>query len=199
MLRVFLIFGVMGLAAAAEKPGAVPKRARQPAMAAKPTTARPNLNIPLKPPPAAPKTSPLLQPSNSPINTLDRWNKMSPEQRAKAMAKLSPERRLQMQDRLEKFNALPREEQDRLRRRYERFSHLSGEKQDVVRRQIQAFTRLPDARRPGISREFEQLRRMSSDDRRARMNSEEFRNRYTPREQQLLSDLSENLALRSAR
>lgn len=201
MIRFGYIFGVVilltGAVWADEKKTASRPAAAQRSLAAKPTSPRPIGALEQK----APKnqTSPLLQSVPTPITTLDRWNKMSPDQREKALAKLTPERRQQMRERLDRFNALPKEEQDRMRRRYDRFSHLGPEKQAVVKRQIQAFINLPEQRRPGLSREFEKLRRMPADERKARINSEEFRNRYSPREQQLLADLSDAMAVSASR
>jgi hypothetical protein len=183
---------------------------------AKPAPARPVAQpAAQKPAPAAPKLaplaarpannnnkiseSPLLRPTPNPFTTLDRWNKMTPDQRTRALASLPPERRKQTQARLDQFNALPKAEQDRMRRRYDRFSHLAPERQTIVKRQIQSYSKLPDDRRPAISREFEQLRRLPFDERKARVNSEEFRNRYSPREQQLLADLSDAMAITASR
>jgi hypothetical protein len=208
MMRIGYILGTLALAGRAWcADGAKPAPARpvaQPA-AQKPAPAPPKL-APLAPRPANPANkaqtkseSPLLRNAPSPFTTLDRWNKMTPNQRTRALASLPPERRKQIQARLDQFNALPKAEQDRMRRRYDRFSHLAPERQAIVKRQIQAYGKLADDRRPAISREFEQLRRLPSDERKARVNSEEFRNRYSPREQQLLADLSDAMAITASR
>jgi hypothetical protein len=42
-----------------------------------------------------------------------------------------------------------------------------------------------------VKQEYEQLRAMPESERTARMNSEAFRNRYSPSEQQMLRDLSQ--------
>jgi thioesterase domain-containing protein len=97
---------------------------------------------------------------------------------------------------LEQYNRLPKEERDRLRERYEQFSHLTPARQDLVRRQMKRFAEMPAERRRVLSRELVRLRRASDEDRRARINSEEFRSRYTLQEQQMLQDLSENLTIR---
>jgi predicted Fe-S protein YdhL (DUF1289 family) len=130
-----------------------------------------------------------------PGTALDRWNSMSPEQRERALQKLPPERQQQIRRRLERFNSLPKEEQDRLRSRYERFSSLPPDRQQTVRRQIRNWSQLPDERRPVVSREFDQLRRLTPEERQARIQSDEFRARFSPHEQRILSDLSDNLAL----
>jgi hypothetical protein len=206
MTRTGHIIGTIVLAGGAfcaDNGKPAPARRTEESVVQKPAPPRANLT-PLRPKRAndnqgqAKGESPLLRNLPTPITTLDRWNRMTPDQRSRALAKLTPERRQQIQERLDRFNAMPKEEQDRMRRRYDRFSHLAPERQAIVKRQIQAFIKLPDERRPAISREFEQLRRLPADERNARMNSEEFRNRYSPREQQLLSDLSNAMPITAA-
>ncbi len=132
-----------------------------------------------------------------PANTaIDRWYQMTPIERQNALAKLAPERQKQILQRLEQYNRLPKDERDRLRERYEQFSHLTPAKQDLVRRQMKRFAEVPVERRRVLSRELVRLRKASDEDRRARINSEEFRSRYTLQEQQMLQDLSENLTIR---
>jgi len=130
-------------------------------------------------------------PRQNPITALDRWNRMSPEQREKSLAKLPPERQAQVRERLERFNRLPKDEQDRQRQHYERFSRLSPEKQEQLRHQVLAYKQLPPERRPAISREISQLRRMTPAELAARFESDEFNETYSPSERQMLRDLTE--------
>ena len=132
-------------------------------------------------------------PAHTPI---DRWNQMTPSERQNALQKLTPERQKQIEERLKQYNSLPKEERDRLRERYDQFSHLTPVKQDLVRRQMKRFAEVPTERRRILSRELVRLRKASDEDRRSRINSEEFRSRYTLQEQQMLQDLSENLVIR---
>jgi hypothetical protein len=126
-------------------------------------------------------------------NALDRWNRMSPEQRQRALEKLPPERRKQLEDRLERWNQLPKEQQERLRERYERFSSLPADKQQLVRQQYNRFRQLPPERQQELNREYAQLRDLPGPQRQERLNSDEFRSRFSPEDQQILRDLSENL------
>ena len=181
------ILGVLGLAVAG---GLLAQDGAGPAGAARPLVPRANG-------PKKPAVPPRLrgQAAAGMVNPLDRWNQMQPQQRERALAKLPPERQRLIRDRLERFNSLPKAEQDRLRSRFEVFSQLPPEQQDLVRRDMQAFNRLPPDRRPLVRREIAQLRRLPEPGRRARIASEEFHARYTPEEQQILSDLSDNMAL----
>lgn len=130
-----------------------------------------------------------------PANALDRWNRMTPEQRDRAMAKLPPERQQRIRERLERFNALPERERNRLRARYDAFAKLPPEKQQLLRNDIQELGRLPGERRPVVAREFNRLRRMSEAEREARIESEDFQKTFNPAEQKILTGLAENVPL----
>jgi hypothetical protein len=119
--------------------------------------------------------------------------RMSPEQRERALEKLPPRRQAEIRERLQQFDNLPRAEQQRRLQLSEMFANLPPEKQDLVRRQIQAFNQLPDDRRRIVGAAFQRLRRLPASERQARIASQPFRNRFTPAEQQILADLSENL------
>jgi len=138
---------------------------------------------------AAAKLSVPVRPPKTP---LDWWNQTSPEQRERALAKLSPERQRTIRERIDHFNSLPQEEQSRLRARYQLFSHLSPEKQDLVRRQMRRFSQVAPDRKRVLARELQRLRRMPAKERRARFDSEEYRGSYSDDERQMMRDLSEN-------
>ena len=125
---------------------------------------------------------------------LERWNRMSPQQRERALRQLPPERRKSIEERLAKFNSMPKGERARLTQRYERFAELTPEKQELLRRQMREFRDAPDDRRPALAREFRRLRGMTEADRRSRVESDEFRHLFSAEEQQMLRDLSENLS-----
>lgn len=143
-------------------------------------------------PPAAtngPKAAPKL---GNPGNVAQRLLQMSPEERERVLARFPPERQAQIRQRLEKLDSLPKQQQDRAIERYQTFSNLPPEKQALVRRQIQAFNALPDDRRQIVGNTFQRLRRMPEAERQARMSSPAFKSRFSPEEQQILSDLSAN-------
>lgn len=121
---------------------------------------------------------------------LDRLEKMSPEQRERVLSKLPPERRKKVEEGLERFHQLPPSEQERLRNRLERFDQLPPERQAAARRLFARFNQLPEERRQLLREEFQLLRKLEDQDRRARINSDEIRSRFTLAEQQLLQDFS---------
>jgi len=125
---------------------------------------------------------------------LDRLEKMTPEERSRVLGKLPPERRKKVEEGLERFHQLPPSEQEQLRNRLERFGQLPPERQVAARRLFARFNQLPEDRRSLVGEEFRLLRQMDETDRRARINSDEFRSRFTLAEQQLLQDFSNLLA-----
>lgn len=122
---------------------------------------------------------------------IERWNRMTPEERGRALAKLPPERRRELQLKLQEFRNLPPEQKQQLGERYRAFSQLPPEQQNHARELFRQFNSLPEDRRPLVKQEYEQLRAMPESERNVRMNSEAFRNRYSSSEQQMLRDLSQ--------
>jgi hypothetical protein len=125
-----------------------------------------------------------------PNGMIERLNRMTLEQRQRALDRLPPERREKVERRLENFNALPPEEKDRLREQYQAFQKLPPEKQDAIRRSFREFNQLPEDRRPLVRRELMYLRGLSGDERATRFGSDAFKSRYSDTEQQLLQDLA---------
>lgn len=121
---------------------------------------------------------------------LDQFRKMSPEQRQKAMENLPPERRRAIQERMEKYNQLPPEERERLEGRVQDFRQWSPERQQMARRVIQRVNQVPPERRHMIREEFQSWHDLSNGDVRARMNSDEFRNKYSAQEQDILREMA---------
>jgi predicted Fe-S protein YdhL (DUF1289 family) len=121
---------------------------------------------------------------------LERWNRMTPEQRQRVLAQMPPERRREFQQKLQQYRSLPPGERQQLRERYQAFSQLPPEQQNHARELFRQFNSLPEDRRPIVRREYEQMRSMSESERSARIASEAFRGRFTPSEQQMLQDLA---------
>jgi hypothetical protein len=89
---------------------------------------------------------------------------------------------------------LPPAQWQQLRERYRAFSQLPPEQQSHARELFRQFNALPEDRRSMVRLEYEQLRSMSGPERNAHTNSEAFRNRFTPAEQQMLRDLARTFA-----
>ncbi|MBI2681542.1 MAG: DUF3106 domain-containing protein [Candidatus Solibacter usitatus] len=121
---------------------------------------------------------------------IERWIRMPPAERQRALAKLPPARRRLIQERIRQYLLLSPEERQALRQRYDRFSDLPPDRQDRARALFREFRALPDDRRHAMRRELQQLRLMSEADRQKRMASEDFRHRFSPSEKLMLQDLA---------
>ena len=121
---------------------------------------------------------------------VERLVKMNPEERKKALQKLPPERRKQLEERLRQYDRLTPEQKAKLYGQYQNFSGLSAEQQAHLRKLFQRFNNFPPERQGALRAEVQKMQALPDADRRARMNSDEFRNRYNQREQALLAELA---------
>lgn len=124
---------------------------------------------------------------------LDRLNNMNPEERQRFLDSLPPERRKVVERQLQRYQNLTPQQRERLARQYEQFEGLPPQKREQVRRLYGEFNALPPDRQRALRRETTELRRMSDQDREARMNSDEFRANYSVEERRLLGALSQAL------
>lgn len=129
----------------------------------------------------------------NPANVVRRLMQMTPEERERFLERLPPERQAEIRQRLQQFQSLPPEEQERRLQLSQMFESLPPATRQLVRRQIQAFNQLPPERRRMVGAAFQRLRRLPPEERQARMESPQFRNRFTLEEQQMLADLSAHL------
>ena len=202
MPRIFHMLATLILAATpglyAQKGGAKPPKAAPPPPPpranAKPGNPRPNG----QPRPAAQGPGGRGQAPGGPklanplANPVLRMMAMPPEQRERILEKLPPQRQAEIRQNLEKFDQLPPAEKERRLQNLQRFSTLPPEKQQILERQLPAFNSLPEERRTVLAKELGQLGRMPDSERQARLNSEDFKSRFSPTELQMLSDISQN-------
>ena len=126
-----------------------------------------------------------------PRTPVDRFNRMPPEDRQKALEKLPPERRKRLEDQLNQYNHLTPEQRRQERLRYQAFNQqFPPDKQNQARRLFRQFGELPAERQGSLRKEFESLRALPDTERRARINSDEFRSKYDSHEQKILRDLA---------
>ena len=104
---------------------------------------------------------------------------------------LPPRQREQVLRQMDKFNGLPPARREALRERYELFRQLPAERQDHARALYRRWSQFAPQRRQELMREFRQLRDGSPEDRRHRLESDDFRNRYGDSERELLRGLLE--------
>lgn len=121
---------------------------------------------------------------------VERLVNLSPEDRKRALRKLPAERRKQLAARLREYDRLTPAQKAKLHGQYQSFSGLSVEQQAHLRRLYQRFNNFPPERQGALRTEVQKMQSLSATERRARMNSDEFRNRYNQREQVLLAELA---------
>lgn len=128
-----------------------------------------------------------------PLNPVQRFLNMTPEEQQRVLEKAPPQQRARLQDALDRWNARPEAEKQQAYRMYQSLSKLPADKQALVQGQMQAFNKLPDERRRPVRQELIRLLRTPPDQRQARFAATEFTQHYSPQEQQILKDLSTNL------
>ena len=130
-------------------------------------------------------------------NMVDHLMTLPPEQQREFMRRdqrfqnLPPGQKRNIERRLEEFNNLPWRKREALRERFELFRQMPVEQQDRARALYRQWNQHSPERRQELMREFRELRDASPEQRLQRMEAEEFRNRYTESEQELLRGLVE--------
>lgn len=141
------------------------------------------------PPPQANRPRPAGENGPGSAENLAKLLKLSPEQRNKYLSALPPARRAMIEKRLNDYQKMPEPDRVRALERLRRMQSLPPQKQNQVRASSKKFLELPQPRRGLVNREINQLRPLSDIDRRAMMNTEEFRSKFTPAEQQMIDDI----------
>lgn len=124
---------------------------------------------------------------------VDRLSRMTPQQRERALSSLPPARRLRLEQKLREFENLPPAQQDRVRSRLELLNSLPPQRQAQVRRSMREFNQMAPDRRQPIGQALRRMAPLPDEERRAYLNSEDFRNRFSEADRQLMNDLIEVL------
>jgi hypothetical protein len=130
-------------------------------------------------------------PNNAPNEQFEKLLKMNAEQRDQFLQTLPPQRRQNFERRLNDYQNMAPARRARVLTRLEMLNSLPPQRRQQVRRSMQLFQDLPEDRRNAVGREIQQMAPMPDEQRREHMNSEEFRNRYSVNEQQMMSNLME--------
>jgi hypothetical protein len=123
----------------------------------------------------------------------DKLERMTPEEREKALSQLPPAQRANIEKRIRNFQKLPPAQQERRLEQLERLNSLPPKEQARVRRSMNQLTDLPDDRKMAINRERRNMSGMTDDERQAYMSTEQFRSRYSPSEQEMIGNLAKIL------
>jgi len=133
------------------------------------------------------------KPAKAAKTPIDEFQTMSPQDRQKALDRMPPAKRKKFEERLQKFNELPAEQQQTLKTMYNRLHELPPGRQDAVRKSMNQFSEQPVERRHAIRQELRGISGLPEQDRAARMASPEFRSKFSPKEQDIIRDMSELL------
>ncbi|HKE21147.1 MAG TPA: DUF3106 domain-containing protein [Bryobacteraceae bacterium] len=130
---------------------------------------------------------------NTPLNPVQRFLNMTPEEQQRVLEKAPPQQRVRLQEALDRWNARPEAQKQFAYRQYQSLMKLPPEKQTLLQRQMNALNKLPDDRKKPVRQELIRLLRLTPDQRQARFSSSEFSQHYSPEEQQILKDVSTTL------
>jgi hypothetical protein len=120
---------------------------------------------------------------------IQRFLRLTPQEREIAIDKMPVPNQEAIRKRLAVFDALPAEERERQLKLYDSVSKLPKDKQDLVNQRISEFYQLAPDRRLGIRQVYHLLSAKSEAEQRAIIDSPEFKERFTPAEQQIVVDL----------
>jgi phage-related protein len=140
--------------------------------------------------PRLPK-QPIGPPLTNPASPAARLYRATPEQRDRALEKLPPRLQQQLRAQLDRFDAMPKPQQEIMIRRAERYAALSPEQRELVRRQMVSLRSLPQERRAAVGLALRRLQPMSEEQRLETVNSDEFKSRFSTEEQKIIAGLSE--------
>jgi hypothetical protein len=120
---------------------------------------------------------------------VQRFLRLSPQEREIAIDKMPVGVQESIRKRLAAFDSLSPEERERQLKLYDAVSKLPKDKQDLVNRRIGEFQQLGPDRKLGIRRAYQLLSGKPEAARQAIIDSPEFKERFTPTEQQIVVDL----------
>lgn len=157
----------------------------------RPPAARPPARPPAHPPPSAKAPR---QDQNGPAHApIEEFARMSPEERQKALAKLPPERAEKLQKQLNDYNKMNPEQQAAAREQLDAFRNLPPARQEKLRKVFSKFSGEPAERQQEMRQELNQLRELPEADRRARLNSPEFKRRFNNNERKIVREMTDLL------
>jgi len=189
-----LLVAVAWAALAAQKNAKAPSPKEPPPPPRVAAEARPAGGGPKTPPPNIPRAGVNVAKINNPLNPVQRFLQMTPEEQERFMEKANPQQQERLRQAIERYKNLRPAQREWLFRQYQVLNALPPARQALISRQIGFFNnKLPDERRRVVGEELVKLHDLPAEERTARLASDEFKSKYSPEEQQLLKDLAENL------
>ena len=125
-------------------------------------------------------------------NWLRRYKDLPPAQQRRALdndpqfRKLPPQQQERLLQRLQHFSSLPPAQQERILNRMETWEHLTPDQKKRASQLFQDFKQLPPPRRQAVNRAIRDMRGLTPDQRDRLINSEPFRQLFSPFERHIL-------------
>lgn len=130
---------------------------------------------------------PVIRPIPGP--QVQRFLRLTPQEREIAIDKMPIASQQRMRQAAERWDALPADERNRQLKLFDSLSSLPKDKQELVNQRIGEFQQLGPERKLAVRRVYQLLSGKTEEQRRALIDSAEFKERFTPREQQIVVDL----------
>ena len=148
-----------------------------------------------KQPPAHPQPSATPKPDKTgPANApIEDFARMSPEERQKALANLPPKRAEKLRKQLNDYNKMTPQQQAAAREQLNAFRNLPPERQEKLRKSFSKFSGEPADRQQEMRQELNQLRGLPEAERKARLNSAAFKDRFNNNERKIVREMSDLL------
>lgn len=121
---------------------------------------------------------------------VERFNKMSPEDRDRVVKSLPEDRRKEVEKNRERYNKLSDEQKKRLEKQYSNFAEMPAEQQQATRSAFRQLGQSPLDRRQAMQKELRRLRNMDAPARKERMESEAYKSAFSADEQKIMERLS---------
>jgi len=129
-------------------------------------------------------------------NWLRRYKDLPPAQQRRALEndpqfrRLPPQQQARLRNRLQHFSSLPPQQQERVLNRMETWEHLTPNQKRQARQLFQQFKQLPPDRRQAVNRAIRSMRGLTPGQRDQLINSDQYRNAFSPQERSILSAAS---------
>ena len=108
-----------------------------------------------------------------------------------AFRNLPPERQQKLKERLQHFSSLPSDRQQRILDRMETWEHLTPQQKQQAKQLFSQLKDLPPERRHMVQSAIDNLRNMSPEQRQQAIDSNRFKNQFSPQERGLLNGISQ--------
>jgi hypothetical protein len=126
-------------------------------------------------------------------NEISDFLRMPEEQQRKRLAKLPPDKRAALEQRIANFNKLPAGQRELLLNRWERLNSLPPHRQKAIRQAANHLAKQPPDRQQAIRQELSHLGTLTDDQRQERISSPEFKKQFKKGEQEIVRDMSDLL------